>query len=153
MEYRAKVRRTPGGFDAWTPELDGCAAHGRTEAEALSHLRHAIEGRLDLERMQPADTGALDRSVSVELPEAKLAKSSRLAAIEPAPASPVPPVLSFTVGATLFGTGLTGIFAFIMVEPTTSPVVFFASAVLAAMGAGGIVMGLITMESRRKTLS
>lgn len=150
MEYRAQVRRARYGFDAWTPDLPGCAANGTTEAEALANLRHAIEGRLDVETYEDQGT-AVERFVSIEPPQERLANAERLAEKEPAPAVAIPPFLSFGVGGTLFALGMAGVFSFIIVEPPTSPVVFFASAIIAALGAGGILMGLLTQESSPKT--
>lgn len=145
MEYRAKVRRAPHGFDAWTPDLPGCAARGATETDALENLRHAIEGRLDLEALA-AEGNDFDRTVVAELPEVGLRRAEQLAAQPVGSASPYPSYLSFIVGSGLFAMGLTGVFGFILVEPHTSPIVFFASAIVAGLGGGGILMGLLTRE-------
>jgi predicted RNase H-like HicB family nuclease len=149
MEVAIRVCRTPAGFQAWTPELPGCAASGASESEAIDHLRHAIEGRLAMEALGEETDAAEEMRVRVETVADKRAKAARLAAIEPEPATVIPPYFQFAIGGALFGLGLTGIFSFILVTPTTTPVLFFASAVVAAMGAGGILMGLITLESAR----
>lgn len=40
-------REEEGGFSAYVPALPGCHSQGRTEAEALRHVREAIECHIE----------------------------------------------------------------------------------------------------------
>jgi len=43
-------RADDGGFGAWSPDLPGCVALGDTEAEALSEMKDAMRGHLEVMR-------------------------------------------------------------------------------------------------------
>ncbi len=43
-------RAADGGYGAWSPDLPGCVALGDTEADALSEMKDAMHGHLELMR-------------------------------------------------------------------------------------------------------
>ena len=49
MKWRVILEPDPetGDWAVWCPELPGCVSAGATEAEALAHIREAIELYLD----------------------------------------------------------------------------------------------------------
>jgi predicted RNase H-like HicB family nuclease len=47
MRYLIVVEKSKTGFSAYSPDVPGCAATGKTEAETESNMRDAIEFHLD----------------------------------------------------------------------------------------------------------
>jgi len=47
MRYLIVVEKSETGFSAYSPDVPGCVATGKTEAETESHMREAIEFHLD----------------------------------------------------------------------------------------------------------
>lgn len=47
MRYAIVIERASGNFSAYVPDLPGCVATGKTEAEAESQIREAISFHLD----------------------------------------------------------------------------------------------------------
>lgn len=43
-------RADDGGYGAWSPDLPGCVALGDTEEEALSEMKEAMRGHLEVMR-------------------------------------------------------------------------------------------------------
>lgn len=150
METRVLVKPTVGGFDAWAPEVPGCAARGATEAEALRNLQHAIEGHLDLlNQMDEAESGAAERTIRVERREELVARLKQEAAIPPEPIVPVSGWTQVVVGGTLFVLALVGIAFYFMAGPIPSPLLLFLPFMLLALGAGGLIFGLLTLQGQR----
>lgn len=149
MEYRVLLRQTEDGFDAWAPDRAGCAARGRTEAEALRNLQHAIEGSLDLtEQMRAPEARMVERRLRVETPDER---NRRIAMERAAPSEPIMPLSGWTqivVGGTLAGLGLIGILFYFMIGGSTSPFLLFAPFIVLALGIGGLVFGFLTLPSR-----
>lgn len=150
METRALVQPTVGGFDAWAPELPGCAARGATEAEALRNLQHAIEGHLDLmNKMDVAEKGAIERTIHVERREELLARLRQEAATPPEPIVPVSGWTQVVIGGTLFVLALVGIAFYFMAGPIPSPLLLFLPFMLMALGVGGLIFGLLTIQGQK----
>lgn len=47
MKYLIVVEKSKTGFSAYSPDVPGCVATGKTEAETESNMRDAIEFHLD----------------------------------------------------------------------------------------------------------
>jgi predicted RNase H-like HicB family nuclease len=47
MKYLIAVEKSETGFSAYSPDVPGCVATGKTEAETESNMRDAIEFHLD----------------------------------------------------------------------------------------------------------
>jgi predicted RNase H-like HicB family nuclease len=47
MKYLIVVEKSETGFSAYSPDVPGCVATGKTEAETESNMRDAIEFHLD----------------------------------------------------------------------------------------------------------
>jgi hypothetical protein len=45
MRYVVYIESRPTGFEAYVPELPGCAATGETREEALARIRESIQAR------------------------------------------------------------------------------------------------------------
>jgi predicted RNase H-like HicB family nuclease len=46
-KYLIVVEKTPSGYSAYSPDLDGCAATGATHEEVESQMREAIAFHLE----------------------------------------------------------------------------------------------------------
>ena len=47
MKYLIVIERTASGFSAFSPDIDGCVATGRTRSDVEGAMRDAIEFHLD----------------------------------------------------------------------------------------------------------
>lgn len=47
MKYLIIIESTESGFSAYSPDLPGCAASGKSEEQTESNMREAIEFHLD----------------------------------------------------------------------------------------------------------
>ena len=46
MKYRVSLKKTEEGYAVWCPGLPGCWSQGKTEKEALEHIKDAIKAYL-----------------------------------------------------------------------------------------------------------
>jgi len=47
MKYLIVVEETNTGFSAYSPDIDGCVATGRTKREVYENMREALEFHLE----------------------------------------------------------------------------------------------------------
>lgn len=47
MKYKVNIHQTDEGYSVWVPGLPGCWSQGRTEEEALTNIRDAIQAYLE----------------------------------------------------------------------------------------------------------
>ena len=47
MQYLIVIEKTPTGYSAYSPDLDGCVATGSTKQEIEQNMREAIEFHLE----------------------------------------------------------------------------------------------------------
>lgn len=47
MEYTVIVEHGPGNLSAYVPDLPGCVATGKTEAEVLTNIRDAVRFHIE----------------------------------------------------------------------------------------------------------
>lgn len=47
MQYLIVIEKTPSGYSAYSPDLDGCVATGSTKEEIEQNMREAIEFHLE----------------------------------------------------------------------------------------------------------
>jgi len=47
MQYLIVIEKTPSGYSAYSPDLDGCVATGSTKQEIEQNMREAIEFHLE----------------------------------------------------------------------------------------------------------
>lgn len=150
MKYRALTQANEGGFDAWSPDLPGCAARGSTEAEALLNLRYAIEGSLDLTRqMRTSKESAVEHFLEVEGPEERHHRVEVEAAQPPPPLAPVSGWTQIVIGGTMILAALAGIGFYFQAEVLSTPALLFAPFVLLAIGFALLLFGVLTLQSPR----
>jgi len=46
MKYKVNLKKTEEGYAVWVPGLPGCWSQGKTEDEALTNIKDAIEAYL-----------------------------------------------------------------------------------------------------------
>jgi predicted RNase H-like HicB family nuclease len=47
MQYLIVIEKTPSGYSAYSPDLDGCVATGSTKQEIEQNMREAIEFHIE----------------------------------------------------------------------------------------------------------
>jgi predicted RNase H-like HicB family nuclease len=47
MQYLIVIEKTPSGYSAYSPDLDGCVATGSTKQKIEQNMREAIEFHLE----------------------------------------------------------------------------------------------------------
>ena len=52
MQYLIVIEKTPTGYSAYSPDLDGCVATGATKDEVERNMHDAIEFHLDEMRQE-----------------------------------------------------------------------------------------------------
>lgn len=92
MRYVALIERTPTGYRAYAPDLDGCVAYAPTRDEAKAHLRrlmtmHLVSLAHAGETAPPPSVEAVNISIDVGISYGTLPVPEPIAKIMPASAT------------------------------------------------------------------
>jgi len=148
MTYRVQLRQAPWGYDAWVPELPGCATTGATEEEAVRNIRKAIAGRLDLESSPTTDGQVIEREVSVAPPAPIVKKAEPETLPGPVPIAGLPQLY---VGGGVFALGIAGLIFYFTIEPQSSPALLFLPMITLAAGVLGLFFGALSLDAKPRT--